>query len=259
MTLEDLARTSRLLVALDFDGTLAPLVDEPMTARMAPEAADAVSALVAAPATTVALVSGRTLADLRVIAEHDASSPIVLAASHGAQWWHPGDDGAKAGAGGEARDAGEAALRDELRAMAERLVAGLPGVWIEPKTFGFAVHSRTATSADAEHAHGVVDALMAQQAPQWRRRSGHALTEYAFRAEGKDSAIARLRTLTGATGVLFAGDDVTDEDALGALLPGDVGIRVGDGPTVATMRVADTTELAALLTALAHRRSSARE
>jgi trehalose 6-phosphate phosphatase len=263
VTLEDLARTPRLLVALDFDGTLAPLVDEPMTARMAPEAAAAVSALVAAPATTVALVSGRTLDDLRVIAEHDASSPVVLAASHGAQWWHPGDDAADRGESGTAvDDAGDAdgsALRDELRATAEQLVADLPGVWIEPKTFGFAVHSRMAASADAEHAHGVVDALVAQRAPQWRRRTGHALTEYAFRAEGKDSAIARLRTLTGATGVLFAGDDVTDEDALGALLPGDLGIRVGDGPTVATMRVADTTELAALLTTLAHRRSSARE
>ena len=256
MSLDDLAVTPRLLVALDFDGTLAPLVDEPMAARMLPASAEAVAALVAAPDTTVAFVSGRMLADLRVIAEHDDGSPIALAASHGAQWWLPA--GGSGDAPGEP-DAAEVALRDALRADAEDLVADVPGAWIEPKTFGFGVHTRLVDDALAPVAHDRVDALMAERAPQWRRRQGHSITEYAFRTEGKDSAVERLRGLTDATGVLFAGDDQTDEDALRSLGAEDVGIRVGGGETAATMRVADEAELARVLLALAHRRTAARE
>ena len=259
MSLDDLAHTPRLLVALDFDGTLSPLVDEPMTARMTPEAAAAVRALVSAPDTTVALVSGRTLDDLRVIAEHDDDSRITLAGSHGAQWWHPA--GASHGATAEEpRDDEEAqTLRRELQTAVEAIAAEVDGAWIESKDFGFAVHTRRALGEQAERVHSRVAALMAERAPQWRRRTGHALTEYAFRDEGKDSAVAALREQTGATGVLFAGDDVTDEDALRSLLPGDVGIRVGGGETAASMRVRDIAELSEVLLSLAHRRIAARQ
>jgi len=256
VSIDELAVTPRLLVALDFDGTLAPLVDEPMTARMIPGAAEAVAALVAAPRTTVAFVSGRTLDDLRVIAEHDDHSPIVLAASHGAQWWHP--SGA-IGDGSRDSDVADRALRDELRGAAEAIAAEVEGAWVEPKAFGFGVHTRRAAPDRAESVHERVDALVAARAPQWRRRVGHSIIEYAFRDEGKDTAVARLRDLTGATGVLFAGDDVTDEDALRSLGAGDVGIRVGAGETAASMRVRDEAELAAVLLGLARRRAAAQE
>ena len=96
-------------------------------------------------------------------------------------------------------------------------------------------------------------------ARHWRRRDGHDILEYAFRAEGKDGAVARLRAQTGASAVLFAGDDVTDEDALRSLQPGDVGVRVGPGETAATVRVTGIPELAALLTRLARERDTLRE
>ncbi|MFS0867230.1 trehalose-phosphatase [Microbacterium sp. 179-B 1A2 NHS] len=251
---DDVARTAHLLVALDFDGTLSPLVDDPMTARMTPEARAAIDALTQAPGTTVAFVSGRSLPDLRVIGEHADDSPVLLAGSHGAEYWTP--DGA---AGGDV-DPDAVALRDRLRGEAERLAEDVPGAWIEPKTFGFAVHTRTAEDrARAARLRAAVDERVAEAAPSWRRRDGHDLTEYAFRTEGKDAAVAHLRELTGATAVVFAGDDVTDEDALRSLGEHDLGIRVGGGETAARMRVADTTELAALLGDIAHRRAAARE
>jgi trehalose 6-phosphate phosphatase len=255
VTIADLARTPRLLVALDFDGTLAPLVDEPMTARMTPAAASAVEALLTTPDTIVAFVSGRTLEDLRVIAEHDDSSPVLLAGSHGAQWWLPPHYAADAGRSEPAEQ--ETAVRDELRHEAERLVSHIPGAWIEPKTFGFGVHSRLVAPAQKAETHRRVDELMATRAPRWRRREGHAITEYAFRHEGKDTAVARLRELTGASAVLFAGDDVTDEDAIASLGPGDLGVRVGAGQTSAAVRVTDMAELADLLHELAERRATA--
>lgn len=252
-----LAATERLLVALDFDGTLSPLVDAPMDARMLPAARAALEALTVTPATTVALVSGRSLADLRVIAEHRDDSPILLAGSHGAEHWVPG--GEPGGEPGDGPSVAERAERDRLRAAAEDLIAGIPGAWIEPKEFGFAVHSRTVAAADRAAVNDRVDALMVDEAPTWRRRTGHRIVEYAFRDVGKDAAVAWLRARTGATAVLFAGDDVTDEDALASLDAGDVGVRVGAGDTAASVRVDGIPELAALLVLLAHERSALQE
>lgn len=252
--LTEIAASARLLVALDFDGTLSPLANEPMDARMLPAARDAVEALIATPDTIVALVSGRSLRDLRLIAEHDDASPILLAGSHGAEFWVPGHGAI------EPEDApADVALRDRLHGEAERATQDLDGVWIEPKTFGFGVHTRKADAASAHAANRRVDAIVAQDAPHWRRRTGHGIVEFAFRHEGKDSAIVALRERTGATAVLFAGDDVTDEDALRALGPQDLGVHVGAGPTAARVVVPDIPAMAELLAGLARRRSAARE
>jgi len=248
-----LAASTRLLVALDFDGTLSPLEDEPMDARMLPAARVAIDALVAAPDTVVAFVSGRSLVDLRIIAEHDDSSRVLLAGSHGAEFWIPGE-----GVVSHGEDEADVRLRDALRTHAEQATAHLDGVWIEPKTFGFGVHTRRADAADAAEANRLVDRIVAAEAPHWRRRTGHNIVEFAFRHEGKDSAVAELRARVGATAVLFAGDDVTDEDAIASLGPDDLGVRVGEGASAAAVRVPDIAALAELLSGLAAERTRLR-
>jgi trehalose 6-phosphate phosphatase len=277
VALEKVAGTERLLVALDFDGTLAPLTDEPMSARALPESATAVRDLAAAPGTVVAFVSGRTLADLAVILEYEPGSPVHLAGSHGAEFQHP-EGFVAAAAGREARSsarhedsaaaevlapredphAEDAADAEAVRAAAERAVEHVEGAWIEHKAFGFGLHTRLSSPADAAAAAAAVDDIVARHAPSWRRRSGRDILEFAWRHEGKDSAVAQLREQTGATAVVFAGDDVTDEDALASLGEADLGIRVGEGDTAATIRVADAKELAGVLSALARLRIAAR-
>lgn len=248
------AASDRLLVALDFDGTLAPLEDEPMKARALPDAAAAVAALAALPDTSVAYVSGRSLHDLREIGEHTDDSPIHLAGSHGAEFWVPGQ-------GVLETDDDDAAhtLRDELRDEMTARLGDLEGVWVEPKTFGFGIHTRVASAEDARFAREAADRLVAERAPHWRRRTGHNIVEYSFRHEGKDSALSALRERLGATAVLFAGDDVTDEDALASLGPQDLGIRVGDGQTAASVRVGSIQELAQALSLLERMRSLRQE
>ena len=249
-----ISASDRLLVALDFDGTLSPLADEPMEARMLPAARAALDALVAAPDTVVALVSGRSLTDLRLIAEHDDDSPLLLAGSHGAEFWYPGK-----GVQTHEDEPDDARLRDELRERAEAATVDLAGVWIEPKRFGFGVHTRKATPADAFEANRLVDTMVAAEAPAWRRRTGHNIIEYAFRHEGKDSAVAELRARTDASAVLFAGDDVTDEDALRSLEATDLGVHVGSRPTAATLCVPDIAALAEVLAVIAGERSATRQ
>lgn len=245
--------SERLLIALDFDGTLAPLVDEPMTARAIPEAREALERLCALPDTEVALVSGRQLADLVIISEHPNDSPIHLAGSHGAEMWHP--SAYDVPPRNMAQEVAQRAEAEAIVAAAQQIVADTPGAWIEPKAFGFGLHTRLSEADASDEVAADIERLVTERAPQWRRRTGRDILEFAWRHEGKDSAVASLRDLTRATAVLFAGDDVTDEDALASLGAHDLGVRVGPGETAAAVRVADPHELAALLGALATARA----
>lgn len=248
------ATTERLIVALDFDGTASPLVPDPMAARAHPDVKAQVERLLALPDTVVAYVSGRSMHDLRVIAEHDDASPIVLAGSHGAQYWYPGV--------GDVDHSGEApapGVREALWQKAREVVAPFAGVEVEPKTFGMGVHSRRADPAVEAAAFAAVDELVAREFPHWRRRSGHRVLEFSSRAEGKDTAVRVLREKFAPTSILFAGDDVTDEDAMRVLQPADLGVRVGPGESAATLRVENPQEMAQLLAQVANERAAGRE
>ncbi|MFS6529042.1 trehalose-phosphatase [Microbacterium aurugineum] len=252
--LSALAATPRLVVALDFDGTASPLVPDPMAARALPEVAVQVERLAALPDTVVAYVSGRSMHDLRVITEHTDDSAIALAGSHGAQYWFPGDD---PDAVHDAFD--EDGTREELWAAAKPIIARYEGAEFEPKTFGMGVHTRRADRETEERVFAEIDALVAERFPHWRRRAGHRVLEFSSRMEGKDAAMTALRERFDATGILFAGDDVTDEDAMRVLGPGDLGVRVGPGESAATLRVDTPQQIAELLEALADERTAARQ
>lgn len=252
--LSAIAATPRLVVALDFDGTASPLVPDPMAARALPEVAAQVARLAALPDTIVAYVSGRSMHDLRVITEHTDDSPIALAGSHGAQYWYPG----VGDAGADIADGGDES-REELWAAARPIIDRYEGAEFEPKTFGMGVHTRTATREVEHQVFAEIDALVAERFPHWRRRAGHRVLEFSSRNEGKDAAMAALREHFDATGILFAGDDVTDEDAMRVLTGSDLGVRVGPGESAAALRVEDPQEMAKLLEALADERTSRRE
>ncbi len=252
--LTDIATTARLVVALDFDGTASPLVPDPMSARALPEVAAQLSRLAALPDTFVAYVSGRSMQDLKVITEHIDDSIIALAGSHGAQYWFPG-----LGDSDAPGSATEDGARESLWAAAQPIVDRYEGVGLEPKTFGMGIHTRRATAEDEAAVFAEIDALVAERFPHWRRRSGHRVLEFSSRIEGKDTAMRALREHFDATGILFAGDDVTDEDAMRVLEPGDLGVRVGQGDTAAALRVDTPQDMAVLLEALASERSAGRE
>ncbi len=79
-----IARVPQLLVACDYDGTLAPIVDDPTHAIPLPEAVMAVRSLATLPQTTVAVVSGRALRDLAALSR--LPSEVHLVGSHGSEF-----------------------------------------------------------------------------------------------------------------------------------------------------------------------------
>ncbi|MDR1118477.1 MAG: hypothetical protein LBL01_04175 [Bifidobacteriaceae bacterium] len=123
-----LVAAKRLVVALDFDGTLAPLVPNPDDARVLPEAAAALRRIAAAPGVVLALVSGRPAADLARLALPPDGT--VLIGSHGAE------HGRAAGGGVElepvelspARRARLARVRAALEALAAEAPTDKPAL-----------------------------------------------------------------------------------------------------------------------------------
>ena len=63
----------------------------------------------------------------------------------------------------------------------------------------------------------------------------------------KGRALKALMKANHCTATVFIGDDVTDENAFGVLVDGDVGIKVGSGRTAADVRIADRARVADVL------------
>lgn len=242
--LQALAQTPVLLVATDYDGTLAPIVEDPDLAHPDRDAMVAVRNLAQLPSTHVSIISGRALGDLARLS--GAPERVHLVGSHGSEF-----------------DVGfSAELDNDQRALHQRMVAELKaiasehlGLSVEIKPAGVAFHYRNAPEEVADRACERV--LVGPAA--WdgvHVKSGKKVIELTVVETNKGDALELLRKRCGATAALFLGDDRTDEDAFDRLSGPDVGVKVGNGTTVAGFRVDDTREVSRLLARLSELRES---
>lgn len=247
--IRDIVAVPRLLVALDFDGTLAPEVDSPAAARALPESAEAVQQLRVLPDCRVALVSGRALDSLIEVSGFPPD--VLLVGSHGIEY-RLDDPNPRTDLSAAERDTVRR-LGIELRQVAD----GVEGAWIEDKPAGFALHTRLtppglvvdAQARARRAAHAVAEGLT--------ERDGKNIVEFSVRTATKGDAVRELRSYVAADAVFYAGDDVTDEDAFAALGDQDVGVKCGAGDTSARFRVAHPAAISAVLGLLASERRDA--
>lgn len=233
VALSRLAGRRPLLVASDYDGVLSPLVGVPSEAVPERGAAEALARVAEADGVTVALVSGRGLADLQGVSGF--TGPYTWVGSHGAEF-----DGPVAPEITERRDA--------LAALLEPRVAAVPGARLEVKPASVAVHvrqvpDRAAAAALLAEARAVAD-------PSLTMKPGKEVLELALTGADKGSVVRRLREECRAAAAMYLGDDVTDEDAFRALDPDDVTVKIGEGDTAARFRVPDTPTVVELLNEL---------
>jgi trehalose-6-phosphatase len=282
----ELAARPRILVALDFDGVLAPIVDDPSAARPLPEAGPVLQRLATAAGVQVALVSGRTLGDLRRLASPPPN--VILVGSHGAQWadGDPAEEGDDPAAAGDPAAEGEAiggaqpedvvpgtdedvpGMDEQARALLARVTSALeqisarhPGSFVEHKPAGAVLHTRQAPRNAARRA--TEEALSGPSTWEGVHLTrGKEVVDLSVVDADKGSALTRLRSRVGLKprqgGVLYVGDDVTDERAFAVLDdgPGDVTVKVGGGPTIARHRVDGPLAVVAVLGYLADQRGS---
>lgn len=229
-------RPRPLLVGLDVDGVLAPIVDHADDATLLPGVLEAVAAL--AERTPVAVVSGRRLDDLLAFG---FDAPIDLFGTHGLE---------RHGAEAFELAPHERQRHERLRSLAEEAAAlAGEGAWVEVKRAGVVLHVREAAPGPAELATAVALRL-ASDITDAHVKPGKAVVELLARATSKAIAMRTRRAEVGAATTIFVGDDHTDEEVFAAMRPDDVGIRVGDGPTLAHHRLADPVAVLAFLEAL---------
>ncbi|WP_315096377.1 trehalose-phosphatase [uncultured Cellulomonas sp.] len=234
-----------LLVALDFDGTLAPLQDDPSLSRILPAGVDVLARLAGTPGVALALVSGRALHDLHALAAVPPGTFLI--GSHGAERARVTTFGLD---GDVVRLTDEQADRlASLGAEAARIARGRDGVWVQTKPTAVVVHTRLAEKDVAGPAEQEAVALGERLGSGVLR--GKDVVEISVLRASKGEALAALRDELAAPVVLYAGDDVTDEHAFEALHDQDVTVKVGTGTTSARYRVEDPDDLVAALAVLA--------
>ncbi|OIJ69810.1 trehalose-phosphatase [Streptomyces mangrovisoli] len=209
-----LARPRGALIGLDFDGTLAPIVPDPEQARAHPDAVAALAAL-APKVAAVAVVTGRP-AGVAVRHGGFAGVPglehLSVLGHYGAERW----DAATGEVTAPEPHPGVAAVRAELPGFLDRIGAWR-GTWIEEKGRAVAVHTRR-----AEDPQAVFEAL---RGPLGELAGRHGLIVepgrmvLELRPPGMDKGVAFLEHVreTGAQAVLYAGDDLGDLPAFGAV------------------------------------------
>ncbi|AKE88469.1 trehalose-phosphatase [Rhodococcus aetherivorans] len=237
-----LARTPRLLVASDYDGTVAPIVSDPDKAFPNAESVRALRALAGLPSTAAAVISGRALKDLAALSRLPAE--VQLVGSHGSEF----DIGFVHAIDSDARQL----LRD-IVAELEAIAARYDGVHVEAKPASAALHVRNADPADAELALSLVRGDLARH-PGVQVTEGKAVIELAVVPTDKGHALDIIRHQESASAAVFFGDDVTDEKAFASLHGPDVGVKVGDGETAAQYRIGTVEDVAAALAFLLDQR-----
>ncbi|HEX2012617.1 MAG TPA: trehalose-phosphatase [Roseateles sp.] len=220
----------RVLLAFDFDGTLAPIVARPDDAH-APIAVQRRLADLARQC-PVAVITGRSVADAR---PRLGFEPTYLIGNHGAEGLAWRSDGLALGQ-----------LREQLLQQAPALQAA--GVQLEDKGLSLALHYRLARDRNA--AQGLIAELLDGLPSELVSFGGKCVVNVVQRAApDKGVAVETLLHHSGCTTVLFVGDDVNDEAVFERARPDWLTVRIGPEPggSQAMFFLASHAEMAALL------------
>ena len=202
-----LAEPARAVVAVDFDGTLAPIVERPDDARPAPGAVEALTVL-ADRIGTCAIVTGRPAADAVRLAGLEAVPRVQVIGHYGLERWAEGVLEAPRPSGAV----------EQARAAVVHLLEGAPdGVHLEDKEHSIAVHTRPA--ADPAGALAAVAPGLRALAAQLGLEvvPGRYVLELRPAGVDKGYAVRRLVDDAGARAVVYLGDDLGDLPAFEAV------------------------------------------
>jgi alpha,alpha-trehalose-phosphate synthase [UDP-forming]/trehalose-phosphatase len=243
-----IGQAQRVAAIFDFDGTLTPLVDRPEDAVLPPQVRSLLARIAAHRRALVAVLSGRSLADLEARVGLDG---ICYAGHHGLQTSDP--------AWGPPPESVACTLLAGCCATLRRRLAAIAGAVMEDKGITATVHYRHVPPAMVPEVERIVLEEVSRLSPgqvvvrrgvmalellpdlQWDKgRAVHALLAHALGPDWPARAV-----------VVYAGDDHTDEDAFAALGNHGITVKVGPGPTAAHYRVRGPEEIPRLLELLA--------
>jgi trehalose 6-phosphate phosphatase len=197
---------SESLIAVDFDGTLAPMVPDPEASRPVSGSVEVLQDL-ARRGAQIAVVTGRDAATAVRLSGAEAIDRVVVSGLYGTQLWH---DGELASA---EEPPGLAVIR---RVLAGRMAAIDPDLWVEDKRLSLVVHTRR--TLDPLQRLRDIDAAVRElaRASGLEVHPGKLVLEIRGPGTSKAHAIRTLLTDDVAAAV-YAGDDAGDVSAVEAL------------------------------------------
>jgi len=216
----NVAAAHQLFLFLDFDGTLAPIGDDPDKAYMPAETRKALDELAMKDRVSLAIISGRALSDLR---ERVGLKGIIYAGNHGLEISGPGMEFVEPAAAQQIKALGELArhLRTRLH--------GIPGAEVENKVLSASVHFRRAAPESRDEIDRLVRTAVESIGSFFEVTLGRKVFEIRPRVNWhKGRAVGWIKETSGTPDALsvYLGDDATDEDAFSALAA-DITISVG--------------------------------
>lgn len=244
--IEGRMESKQVIVFLDYDGTLTPIVSRPEDAVLADQMRETLIRL--AGQCPVAVISGRGLRDVR---ERVRIDQLYYAGSHGFEITGP--DGLSLEHQGAQ---GLLPLLDEAEQELDRQLAQIGGAQVERKKYSIAVHYRNVEDKDVEAVEEMVDRAI-ERYEGLRKSSGKKV--YELRPDMEWDKGEALLWLMEALGLdrpdvvpFYLGDDLTDEDAFRTLVKRGIGIVVGEGVrrTEAQYRLANPEQVQDFLRAL---------
>ncbi len=211
-----------LAIFLDYDGTLSAIAPTPEEARLPQETREILTALVQLKDVKVAIVSGRSLNDLRRIVPVQGLS---WAGSHGIELKVDG-------AAGQRVSGRYLKKLAELKRLIEAELRALPGIVLERKPFSLAVHYRKSSPATEKKVKQFMLEVCNDEVYRGKVSimSGKKVIEIMPPlGAGKGLAVKRILRSWGQKKYLsiFIGDDRTDEDAFVVLKGRGITIKVG--------------------------------
>jgi trehalose 6-phosphate phosphatase len=220
---------SRVLLAFDFDGTLAPIVRRPGAAAMRRSTRAALAAVAARYPCVV--ISGRARDDAR--RRVAGTGAVEVIGNHGIEPWQSTPRRLRA-------------VQRWLPLLAARL-AGLPGVAIENKGYSVAVHYRR--SREKKKAREAVQEAAALLGDVRLIKGKQVVNLLPLHAPHKGIALEKARERYGCDTAIYVGDDETDEDVFALDQPGRLlSIRVGrKAPSLAPYYLRSQAEIDRLL------------
>ncbi len=242
MSLDDavirFAGSGRILCGFDFDGTLSEIVTDAATATAILGATESLERLAGLDGVTVAVLSGRTHAELVERFDHPG---LMLIGEHG---YDRGED----------EDSDGLTPLNGLIDTLQTLVARAPGSRLEIKSRSVVLHTRNVLG-DIKEALAARAKAMVDDESDIAVMEGKEVVEFSVTGTDKGAALLDLAGEFGAERILYIGDDVTDEHAFAVLGENDLTIRVGPGETTAMYRVADPSAVPPIIERLIELRS----
>jgi trehalose 6-phosphate synthase/phosphatase len=234
------AAAPRLLVVVDYDGTLIEFSSSPRAATPDQQLLTLLRRLTQRPGTTVHVVSGRSRESLEdFLGELD----LGLHAEHGL-WSRPQRTGAW-----HSRTALPPTWLEPVRAIIERVVRRTDGALLETKSGALAFHYRATEPQLGQRRLAELRSALTSHplAVSYELLEGSRVLEVRQRGVNKGVVVPEILATAPAATVLALGDDRTDEAMFAALPPEAVTIHVGSGQSVARYRLADVAEVRDLL------------